>query len=167
MTPCWPFPGPQQQLRAFASAFGHPGLPGLPGPDWRLMAGVRAHAAEQWALHARIFPSASSSHLPSSTASTTAVNPSPGTPNSTTTNPGAGLPLPALWVQHSQNIAFLLRTLLENLQSNSWLSAESLIDCDRSSWVQENLLWKATSRLERDKKDKMSQNLLSCCWWLR
>jgi len=82
MTPCWPFPGPQQhqQLRAFASAFGHPGLP---GPDWRLMAGVRAHAAEQWALHARIFPSpthppsSASVATPASSSSNAVVNPSP------------------------------------------------------------------------------------------
>ena len=62
MTPCWPFPGPQQQLRAFASAFGHHNqrmpfmdprgcpLPPLPcAAEWRLAAKSQA---EQWALHA-------------------------------------------------------------------------------------------------------------------
>jgi hypothetical protein len=64
MTPCWPFPGPQQQLRAFASAFGHQQLhqrppfldprgcplPPLPcAAEWRLAAKSQA---EQWALHA-------------------------------------------------------------------------------------------------------------------
>jgi len=60
MAPCWPFPGPQQQLRAFASAFGpHPRpyldargcpLPPLPcAAEWRLAAKSQA---EQWALHA-------------------------------------------------------------------------------------------------------------------
>lgn len=70
MAPCWPFPGPQQQLRAFASAFGHhhqriPGpyldargcpLPPLPcAAEWRLAAAANLNAksqAEQWALHA-------------------------------------------------------------------------------------------------------------------
>ena len=61
MTSCWPFPGPQQQLRAFASAFGHHNqrpfvdargcpLPPLPcAAEWRLAAKSQA---EQWALHA-------------------------------------------------------------------------------------------------------------------
>ncbi|RWS14965.1 runt-like protein [Dinothrombium tinctorium] len=60
MAPCWPFPGQQQQFRAFASAFGHHQkppfldargcpIPPLPTADWRLAAKTQA---EQWALHA-------------------------------------------------------------------------------------------------------------------
>jgi len=66
MTPCWPFPGQQQQLRAFASAFGHPDgrfldprtcppLPGLPSADWRFMAGA-FHSAVAAVDFSRRFP---------------------------------------------------------------------------------------------------------------
>ena len=65
MTPCWPFPGQQQHLRAFASAFGpdtrpfldhrnYTALTGLTGPpghsDFARLIGKSP--AEAWALHA-------------------------------------------------------------------------------------------------------------------
>lgn len=61
ISPCWGFSGQQQQLRAFASAFGHQRPPfldprgcsisPLPNAEWRLAAKSQA---EQWALQAAV-----------------------------------------------------------------------------------------------------------------
>ena len=61
ISPCWGFPGQQQQLRAFASAFGHQRPPfldpracsmsPLSSAEWRLAAKSQA---EQWALQAAV-----------------------------------------------------------------------------------------------------------------